>query len=59
MLLGFSILTLYIEKKIVLPLQEVNMAYDNVKEVDSLDVSKEGTDAWEAALRRFVIFHVR
>jgi len=29
------------------------MAYDNVKEVDSLDVSKEGTDAWEAALRRF------
>lgn len=30
------------------------MAYDNVKEVDCLDVSKEGTDAWEAASKRFV-----
>ena len=29
------------------------MAYDNVKEVDCLDVSKEGTDAWEAACRRY------
>lgn len=28
------------------------MAYDNVKEVDCLDVSKEGTDAWEAACKR-------
>ena len=32
------------------------MAYDNVKEVDCLDVSKEGTDAWEAASKRFVIW---
>ena len=30
------------------------MAYDNVKEVDSLDVSKEGTEAWEAACRRYL-----
>ena len=33
-------------------LQEVNLAYDSVKEVDCLDVSKEGTDAWEAAVKR-------
>jgi len=32
--------------------QEVNMAYDNVKEVDCLDVSKEGTEAWDAACKR-------
>lgn len=35
-------------------LQEVNVAYDNVKEVDCLDLSKEGTDSWEAALKRLV-----
>jgi len=34
--------------------QEVNLAYDNVKEVDCLDVSKEGMDSWEAAVKRFV-----
>ena len=33
-------------------IEEVNLAYDNVKEVDCLDVSKEGTDAWEAAVKR-------
>ena len=33
--------------------QEVNLAYENVKEVDCLDVSKEGTDAWEAATKRY------
>ena len=32
--------------------QEVNLAYENVKEVDGLDVSKEGSDAWEAAIKR-------
>ena len=37
-------------------LQEVNTAYDNVKEVDCLDVSKEGTDAWEAASKRLFRF---
>lgn len=34
-------------------IEEVNLAYENVKEVDGLDVGKEGTDAWEAALRRY------
>ena len=38
-------------------IQEVNLAYENVKEVDGLDVSKEGSEAWEAAVRRFVLFH--
>ena len=33
-------------------IEEVNLAYENVKEVDGLDVSKEGTDAWEAAVKR-------
>ena len=33
-------------------IEEVNVAYENVKEVDCLDLSKEGTDSWEAALRR-------
>ena len=33
-------------------IEEVNLAYENVKEVDGLDVSKEGTDAWEAAIKR-------
>lgn len=37
-------------------LQEVNMAYDNVKEVDCLDVSKDGTDAWDAACRRCELY---
>lgn len=32
--------------------QEVNLAYENVKEVDGLDVSKEGSDSWEAAIKR-------
>ena len=31
---------------------EVDMAYDNMKEVDGLDVSKEGTEVWEASLKR-------
>ncbi|KAI8505358.1 Cytoplasmic dynein 1 heavy chain 1, partial [Branchiostoma belcheri] len=34
-------------------IEEVNLAYENVKEVDGLDVSKEGTDAWEAAIKRY------
>lgn len=29
------------------------MAYENVKEVDCLDISREGCDAWEAAVRRY------
>lgn len=36
-------------------IQEVNLAYENVKEVDGLDVSKDGSEAWEAAIKRFDI----
>ena len=34
-------------------IEEVNIAYDNVKEVDGLDISKEGSEAWEAAMKRY------
>uniref|UniRef100_A0A915HKX7 Dynein heavy chain, cytoplasmic n=1 Tax=Romanomermis culicivorax TaxID=13658 RepID=A0A915HKX7_ROMCU len=34
-------------------IQEVTLSYENVKEVDCLDLSKEGTDSWEAALKRY------
>jgi dynein heavy chain 1 len=34
-------------------IEEVNLAYENVKMVDGLDISKEGTEAWEASLRRY------
>ena len=36
-------------------IEEVNLAYENVKEVDGLDVSKDGTEAWEGAVKRFVV----
>ncbi|KAI4467240.1 dynein heavy chain [Holotrichia oblita] len=32
---------------------EVNLAYENVKEVDCLDITKEGQDAWDAAVQRY------
>ncbi|XP_037874257.1 dynein heavy chain, cytoplasmic isoform X1 [Bombyx mori] len=32
---------------------EVNLAYENVKEVDCLDITREGCDAWEAAVGRY------
>lgn len=32
---------------------QVNLAYENVKEVDGLDITKEGTEMWEAALKRY------
>lgn len=32
--------------------EEVDIAYENFKEIDPLDVSKEGTEAWETALKR-------
>lgn len=35
-------------------IEQVNTAYENVKEVDCLDVSNDGTIAWEAAIRRLV-----
>ena len=34
-------------------IEEVNSAYELVKEVDALDISKEGTDAWEASMKRY------
>uniref|UniRef100_A0A8R1U2J5 Dynein heavy chain, cytoplasmic n=1 Tax=Onchocerca volvulus TaxID=6282 RepID=A0A8R1U2J5_ONCVO len=34
-------------------IEQVNTAYENVKEVDCLDVSNDGTIAWEAAVRRY------
>uniref|UniRef100_A0A1B0B0C4 Dynein heavy chain, cytoplasmic n=1 Tax=Glossina palpalis gambiensis TaxID=67801 RepID=A0A1B0B0C4_9MUSC len=34
-------------------IEEVNLAYENVKEVDCLDISKEGSEAWEAAVKRY------
>ncbi|TRY83561.1 hypothetical protein DNTS_016270 [Danionella cerebrum] len=34
-------------------IEEVNLAYENVKEVDGLDVSKEGMESWEAAMKRY------
>lgn len=33
--------------------QEVNSAYENIKVVDCLDISREGVEAWEAAVARY------
>ncbi|XP_078728003.1 cytoplasmic dynein 1 heavy chain 1-like isoform X1 [Lampetra fluviatilis] len=34
-------------------IEEVNLAYEHVKEVDGLDVSKEGSEMWEGAIKRY------
>ncbi|XP_018494643.2 dynein heavy chain, cytoplasmic [Galendromus occidentalis] len=34
-------------------IEEVNLAYENVKEVDGLDISNEGGQAWDAACKRY------
>ena len=34
-------------------LQEINAAYELMKEVDCLDLSKEGTEAWDSAVKRY------
>lgn len=34
-------------------IEQVNQAYELVKEVDALDISKEGIDAWDAANKRY------
>ncbi|XP_011314571.1 dynein heavy chain, cytoplasmic isoform X1 [Fopius arisanus] len=34
-------------------ISEVNLAYENVKEVDCLDITKEGLESWEAAVHRY------
>lgn len=31
----------------------MNLAYENVKEVDCLDISREGIEAWDAAVQRY------
>ena len=36
-----------------LPWPQVNLAYEAVKEVDGLDISKEGSEAWESAMKRY------
>ena len=32
--------------------QEVDLAYENFKEIDPLDISKDGNEAWETAQKR-------
>ncbi len=34
-------------------IEEVNLAYEKVKEVDGLDIGEEGQELWESALRRY------
>ncbi|XP_050421392.1 dynein heavy chain, cytoplasmic isoform X3 [Adelges cooleyi] len=34
-------------------IEEVNSAYENIKVVDCLDISREGVEAWEAAVARY------
>lgn len=34
-------------------IEEVNLAYENVKEVECLDITKEGVEAWDAAVKRY------
>uniref|UniRef100_A0A0X3P013 Dynein heavy chain, cytoplasmic n=1 Tax=Schistocephalus solidus TaxID=70667 RepID=A0A0X3P013_SCHSO len=34
-------------------IDDVNMAFELVKEVDCLDLSKEGTDVWDATIKRY------
>ncbi|XP_054005626.1 dynein heavy chain, cytoplasmic isoform X1 [Hylaeus anthracinus] len=34
-------------------INEVNLAYENVKEIDCLDITKEGLDSWKAAVHRY------
>ena len=38
----------------LLAVKEVRLAYDNMKVVDCLDISSEGTAAWDAAYKRCV-----
>ncbi|XP_065208173.1 dynein heavy chain, cytoplasmic isoform X2 [Planococcus citri] len=34
-------------------IEEVNLAYENVKEVNCLDMTREGQEAWDAAVNRY------
>ena len=40
----------------LLAVREVQLAYDNMKVVDCLDLSPDGSAAWEAALKRCVLY---
>ena len=42
-----------LDKDKLLSVKEVHLAYDNVKFVDCLDVSNDGSAAWEAAIKRY------
>ncbi|XP_073982188.1 dynein heavy chain, cytoplasmic isoform X4 [Rhodnius prolixus] len=45
--------SLALEAANISAIEEVNLAYENVKEVDCLDMSREGGEAWEAAVARY------
>ena len=34
-------------------IEEVNQAYEHIKEVEGLDITKEGNEMWEAAIKRY------
>ena len=34
-------------------IEEVDLAYELVKEVDALDMSKDGSDSWDASIKRY------
>ena len=36
-------------------IEDVDKAFELVKEVDCLDLSKEGTEVWDATIKRWVI----
>ena len=38
--------------------QEVDLAYENFKEIDPLDITKDGIEAWETAQKRYGNFQV-
>jgi len=38
--------------------QEVDMAYENFKDIDPLDISKEGDEAWESSRKRYAYLHL-
>ena len=48
-----AVVTASIDSTEAQAIEEVNLAYENVKEVDCLDVGKEGADAWEGAMKRY------
>ena len=41
------------EAAIEAAIEEVKIAYENVTEMDGLDITKEGSEAWEAAIARY------